>query len=99
MPTAKPGPSTTRRVLNMSTPGDSSSGSNMTSVLGDISNMLGKVLERLDKSESKIESMERTLRLQSSSSGMSGSEHRRKVPTVVRVSDQHSYMCMCYVSR
>ena len=98
-PTTKPGPSTSRKVLNMSTPGDSSSGSNMTSVLGDISNMLGKVLERLDITESKIESMERTLRLQSSSSGMSGSEHRRKVSTVVRVSDQHSYMCMCYVSR
>ena len=62
--------------------------------------MLRKVLERLDKTESKIESMERKLQSQSSSSGVSGSECR---PTVVRVSDQHSmdfrlcvHVCMCY---
>ena len=60
--------------------------SNLTAVLGDISNMLGKVMERLDRTESKIESMERSLNSQPSSSGASGSEHRRKVPTVVRVS-------------
>ena len=76
----------------MATPGDSSSGSNITLVLGDISNMLGKVLERLDKTESKIESMEHNLKSQSSSSGMSSCEHRRKVPTVVRVSVQHSLL-------
>ena len=82
----KHGSSTSRKVLNMATPG-SFSGSNITSVQGDISNILGKVLERLDKTESKIESMERNLQSQSSSSGVSGSEHRRKVPTVVRVSN------------
>ena len=62
-----------------------SSDPNLAVVLGDISNMLGKVMERLERTETEIESMERNLISQSLSSGTSGSDERRKVPTVVRV--------------
>lgn len=57
----------------------------LSAVLGNITNMLGTVIERLDKQESKLESMERKINTPSSSGG-SGSDNRRKVPTVVRVS-------------
>ena len=56
----------------------------LSAVLGNITNMLGTVIERLDKQESKLESMER--KINTPSSGGSGSDNRRKVPTVVRVS-------------
>ena len=80
-PSKKNGLSTGRKVLNMATT-STSSDPNLAVVLGDISNMLGKVMER---TETKIESMERNLISQSLSSGTSGSDERRKVPTVVRV--------------
>lgn len=57
----------------------------LSAVLGNITNMLGTIIERLDKQESKLESMERKINTPSSSAG-SGSDNRRKVPTVVRVS-------------
>ena len=69
-PSAKQGPSTGRKVLNMSS--TENPASNISSVLGEISNMLGKVIERLDKTEYKIESMERTLKSEYLSSGTSG---------------------------
>lgn len=56
----------------------------LSAVLGNITNMLGTVIERLDKQESKLESMERKINTPSSSAG-SGSDNRRKVPTIVRV--------------
>ena len=59
-------------------------GSNLSSVLGEITNMLGSVIERLDKTESKLNSMERQLKTPSSSAA-SGSDGKRTVPTVVRV--------------
>ena len=45
--------------------------------------MLGTVIERLDKTESKLNSMERQLMTPSSSAA--GSDNKRIVPTVVRV--------------
>ena len=57
------------------------------SVLGEISNMLGTVIKRLEKTESKLESMERRLEKSSSSSGSSSEAiSKKKVPQVVRVS-------------
>lgn len=58
-------------------------------VLGEITNMLGTVIKRLDKTELKLESMERKL-INTSSSGSSsertGTAKKRDVPKVVRVS-------------
>ena len=54
--------------------------------LGNITNMLGAVIERLDKTESKLESVERKINTPSSSSAGSGTDNRRKVPPIVRVS-------------
>ena len=54
--------------------------------LGNITNMLGIVIERLDKTESKLESMERKINSPLSSSATSGAEAKRKIPTIVRVS-------------
>ena len=56
-------------------------------VLGEITNMLGTVIKRLDKTELKLESMER--KLSNTSSSGSSSERtakKRDVPKVVRVS-------------
>ena len=71
------------KVLNM---GASSCGQNenFSSALGELTNMLGVVIERLDRHESKLESMERVLK-SPSSSATSGSDHKRTVPPVVRV--------------
>ena len=54
--------------------------------LGNITNMLGTVIERLDKTESKLESIERKINSPLSSSATSGAEAKRKIPTIVRVS-------------
>ena len=73
------------KVLNMGTSERSDDhASSVSYALGEITNMIGKVIDRLDKTESKLESMERKL-LTSSSSSASGSEHKRIVPAVVRV--------------
>ena len=48
--------------------------------------MLGAIIERLDKTEIKLESMERKINTPSSFTSGSGIDNRRKVPTVVRVS-------------
>ena len=76
--------STGRKVLNKATT-STSSDPNLAVVLGDISNMLGKVMEQLERTETKIESMEQNLISQSLSIGTPGSDEQRKVPTVVRV--------------
>ena len=63
----------------------------VSSVLGDISNMLGTVLKKLEKHESKLEFVEHRLErvLSSGSSGSSGSSDsgtkRKTIPQVVRV--------------
>ena len=70
-------------------------------VLGEITNMLGTVIKRLDKTELKLESMERKLS-NTSSSGSSleraCAAKKRDVPKVVRVSIrtlQISLFCTC----
>ena len=57
------------------------------SVLGEITNMLGTVIKRLEKTESKLESMERKF-ISNSSSGSSSERMTKKksIPKVVRVS-------------
>ena len=72
------------KTLNMDASPAGDSGSYLSSVLGEITNMLGTVIERLDKTESKLDSMERQLKTPSSSAA-SGSDGKRTVPTVVRV--------------
>ena len=73
----------------------------LSAALGNITNMLGAVIERLDKTESKLESMERKINTPSSSSSGSGTDNRRKVPTVVRVSsfDCTSYAYVCTLKK
>ena len=61
-------------------------GESLSAVLGNITNTLGAVMERLDKTESKLESMERKLNSPSSSSAASGADTKRKIPIIVRVS-------------
>ena len=73
------------KTLNMSSERPTGDGEGyISSVLGEITNMLGTVIERLDKTESKLHSMERQL-MTPSSSAASGSDNKRIVPTVVRV--------------
>ena len=67
----------------------------LSAALGNITNMLGSVIERLDKTESKLESMERKLNSPSSSSSGSGADAKRKVPTIVRVSYIIVCVCVC----
>ena len=58
----------------------------ISSVLGEISNMLGTVLKGLEKTESKLESVKRRLETTSSSGSSSESVVRKRiVPQVVRV--------------
>ena len=67
----------------------------LSAVLGNITNMLGTVIERLDKTESKLQPVERKLNSPSSSnsSAASGADTKRKIPTIIRVS--HLSTCLC----
>ena len=58
----------------------------INAVLGEITNMLGTVIKRLEKTESKLESMERRLVNNSSGSSSKQATKKRCVPKVVRVS-------------
>ena len=84
----KAGAGVSRKMLDMDAPllSEGSFETKINSVLGRISNMLETVIEHLDKTESKIECLQHSFKSLSSSTGTSGSERCRKVPTVVRVS-------------
>ena len=71
------------KLLNMGTSSCHSESEHLWSVSGDLTNMLGRVIERHVKHESKLESIECTLSSPSSSVS-SGSECKRVVPTVIR---------------
>ena len=81
-------------VPAQSDPKGGDGGESLSAVLGNITNMLGAVIERLDKTESKLESMERKLNSPSSSSAASGADTKRKIPIIVRVSLFLSVVCM-----
>lgn len=81
-------------VPAQSDPKGGDGGESLSAVLGNITNMLGAVIERLDKTESKLESMERKLNSPSSSSAASGADTKRKIPIIVRISLFLSVVCV-----
>ena len=54
-------------------------------VLGDISNKLGKVMKRLERTEPKVDQMESKLQGSLSSSGSEPTSRKRSISKVVRV--------------
>ena len=66
--------------------GSSSASRSMDVQLGEITNLLGTVVKRLEKTEMKLQSIEEKLNSSSSSSAGSSVEKKMIVPQVVRVS-------------
>ena len=60
----------------------------LVSVLGDLTNTVGQLAKRLDKQDSRLESIERKI---SSAGSDSGGSKQQKVPAVVRVSIFHAF--------
>ena len=59
--------------------------SNVASVLGELTNTLKQIVNRLDKQETRLASMENKIELPAVSSSSSGGSQRPKIPLAVRV--------------